>query len=300
MNTTTNNMKAVQELTKKQCFEQRKRLGDEEAGRLSREVHGHHHHDGELHSEDDSSSETIKSLIFGGLDGCITAFAIVSAAEGASLEPPTILILGLANVFADALAMALGDVVSERAEQEYAKREFDREGWEFDNYREGELDEMRAIFRGKFHVEDDDCETLLTVMAKYKPLFLETMAHYELGIMPPHQGALWKKGTTTFFAFLVFGTLPLVGYVVFIPFHLGRSAMFAVSVAATALTLFALGFIQAIAISSTKSPTLSGFVILFNGGLAAAAAYLISWGAQTILHNLASSQQDASSGLAAS
>lgn len=45
----------------------------------------------------------LKPIIFGGLDGCLTAFALVSGAAGGQLPPAVVLILGFSNIFADAL-----------------------------------------------------------------------------------------------------------------------------------------------------------------------------------------------------
>ena len=50
----------------------------------------------EKHAGD--AGDFIKSLVFGGLDGIITTFAIVSAAIGASLPNKTVIIMGLANL----------------------------------------------------------------------------------------------------------------------------------------------------------------------------------------------------------
>ena len=43
----------------------------------------------------------IKSVIYGGLDGIITTFAIVAGVAGASLSAGVVLILGFANLIAD-------------------------------------------------------------------------------------------------------------------------------------------------------------------------------------------------------
>lgn len=46
----------------------------------------------------------LKPLIFGGLDGILTSFAIVAGAAGGSMAVPVVLVLGFSNIFADALA----------------------------------------------------------------------------------------------------------------------------------------------------------------------------------------------------
>ena len=42
----------------------------------------------------------MKSIVYGGLDGIVTTFAIVAGASGGSLSPQVVLILGISNVIA--------------------------------------------------------------------------------------------------------------------------------------------------------------------------------------------------------
>ena len=50
----------------------------------------------------------IKSIVYGGLDGIITTFAVVAGVAGAALQPGIVLILGFANLIADGISMAIG------------------------------------------------------------------------------------------------------------------------------------------------------------------------------------------------
>jgi hypothetical protein len=45
----------------------------------------------------------LKPVIFGGMDGILTSFAIVAGAAGGGLSPQVVLVLGFSNIFADAL-----------------------------------------------------------------------------------------------------------------------------------------------------------------------------------------------------
>ena len=50
----------------------------------------------------------IGDLIYGANDGLITTFAVVAAASGGALTARTVLIVGMANLFADGLSMGVG------------------------------------------------------------------------------------------------------------------------------------------------------------------------------------------------
>lgn len=62
--------------------------------------------------------ENLREVIYGGMDGAVTTFAVVTGAAGANLDVRVILILGFANVFADGFSMAVGSYLSERSDQE--------------------------------------------------------------------------------------------------------------------------------------------------------------------------------------
>jgi len=64
--------------------------------------------------------DNLREVVYGGMDGAVTTFAIVTGAVGANLESKYILILGLANVMADGFSMAVGAYLSEKADQQLA------------------------------------------------------------------------------------------------------------------------------------------------------------------------------------
>ncbi len=62
--------------------------------------------------------DNLREFVYGGMDGAVTTFAIVTGAAGANFSSKVILILGLANVFADGFSMAVGAYLSEKADQQ--------------------------------------------------------------------------------------------------------------------------------------------------------------------------------------
>ena len=161
-----------------------------------------------------SSGDIIKSVVLGGLDGIITTFAIVCAVEGSDeLGSKVIILMGVANLVADAISMGLGDYLSEKAENEYVAKEQAREQWEMDNFIEGEISEMADIYVEKGFARGDALE-ILNKMVLNKQFFLEHMMVEELGCMPVDPNAQpAKKGAVTFLSFLTFGSVPLVVYI---------------------------------------------------------------------------------------
>jgi VIT1/CCC1 family predicted Fe2+/Mn2+ transporter len=60
----------------------------------------------------------LREFVYGGMDGAVTTFAVVTGAAGARLDTSVILILGFANVLADGFSMAVGSYLSEKSDQD--------------------------------------------------------------------------------------------------------------------------------------------------------------------------------------
>lgn len=76
-----------------------------------------------------AGSDYIKSIVFGGLDGIITSYAVVASVGGANLPLTVTLITGIAKLLGDGLAMGIGDAISEGAEHSFIRGERAREKW---------------------------------------------------------------------------------------------------------------------------------------------------------------------------
>ena len=211
--------------------------------------------------------------MFGGLDGIITTFAVVAASVGGNLSSDVILLMGFANLIADGLSMGFGDYLSSQAEVDYTKAEHTREKWELDNYPEGEKREMVELYM-KRGMTEEDAVSVIDVMAKYKNFFLDVMMVEELGLMPPDEDDQpWKNGVVTF---VFFGFIPLLSYVMANATGASDSVNFIVACVLTGVTMFLLG--AAKAKFTNQSMLRSAMLMLLNGGMAAVAAYLVSWG----------------------
>lgn len=224
----------------------------------------------------------VKSLIYGGVDGIITTFAIVAGVVGADLEFAAILILGFANLLADGLSMGIGDYLSSKSEREYEQGEREREEWEVEHYPEGEKKEMIEIYEDK-GISSEDAQTIVDTLSKYPKAFVDIMMSEELGIIETDDSPI-KNGVATFLSFALFGFVPLITFVVaqLVP-YLSANIPFSFLIACilTGLTLFVLG---ALKVKVTgKNFFRSGVEILVLGGLAASVAYGIGFGLRALI-----------------
>lgn len=221
--------------------------------------------------------DLLKPIIFGGLDGILTSFAIVAGAAGGTLSTGVVLILGFSNIFADALSMGVGEFLSSKAENEWILSERKREAWEMENYPEGEVQEMIDIYE-KRGMDRADATLVINTMSKYKDFFIDVMMAEELALQVPeedHTMDSFKEGVVMFLSFAIFGTFPLLGYVI-IPVlfpDLGHEVLFRCACAVTGTVLFTMGCVKSI--FSNSHWFLCGLETLLLGGTCATVAYSI-------------------------
>jgi VIT1/CCC1 family predicted Fe2+/Mn2+ transporter len=68
--------------------------------------------------KDCKRTKYLPDLVYGGIDGAVTTFAVVSGVIGASLGAHIILILGFANLFADGFSMAVSNYLSKNSDSD--------------------------------------------------------------------------------------------------------------------------------------------------------------------------------------
>ncbi len=214
----------------------------------------------------------IKSIVYGGLDGIITTFAVVAGASGAHFSSAILLVLGFANLLADGISMGFGDYISSKAEREYHEREEAYHESMFDKNPDVEKQKVICAYTKK-GLSKEDATTVATILAKNRHATVEIILQ-ENGIPHVHSRDLsWQKGTYTFWSFILFGTVPLITYITsyFIPFV--QQNPFPIACVLTAITLFGLG---AMKVKITKKNWIrSGLEMLGIGGFAAASAYTV-------------------------
>ena len=246
----------------------------------SRNYHQARNNSGDTGSNEEghqSGGGLLKPIIFGGLDGILTSFAIVAGAAGGHLPPSTVLILGFSNIFADALSMGVGEFLSSKAENEWILSERERECWELENYREGEIEEMVGIYMSK-GMSQEDAESVIHTLAKYDSFFVDIMMAQELELQVPdedHVQESFREGVVMFCSFAAFGAMPLLGYVV-IPTlfpDLGEEILFLSACIVTGIVLFFMGSVKAF--FSKQHWMRAGTETLILGGACACVAFKV-------------------------
>lgn len=218
-----------------------------------------------------AGSAYLGDLVYGGLDGIITTFAVVSGVAGAHLGTPIILIMGLANLFADGFSMATGAYLSSKSEQEYYERERKREAWEVESFPDSERLELVEIYRQQGYSEAD-AQKLVEIQSRDPERWVKAMMVNELGLLLDERKPL-LSAAATLLAFVVAGSVPMLVYLLGLFVPIAPEMAFPVSIALSGLALFGLGAAKVVV--TRLNPLRSGVEMLIVGGLAAAVAYVV-------------------------
>jgi len=218
-------------------------------------------------------SAYLKEIVYGGNDGIITTFAVVAgfagaqANIGASLPIFSVLIFGFANLFADGVSMALGNLLSTRSEQDVYVNEKSKEMYEIKHNKEMEWIESVQILITKGFTKPQ-AEQLISIYSTNPKYWVDFMMNQELELPNPEKDNPFKMALVTLVSFIFFGFIPLIPYVFF-----KGSSLFVASIFTTAVALFSLGVMRWRV--SKQSFLRSVGEMLLLGGAAATVAYIV-------------------------
>ena len=207
----------------------------------------------------------LRDWVYGGIDGAVTTFAVVSGVAGAQLSSRVIIILGLANLLADGFSMAASNYSGTKTEIDDRRRLTEVERRHIALFPEGEREEIRQILAAK-GLRGPGLEDAVTAVTANKETWIATMLAEEYGLAASVRSPL-LAGAQTFLAFVLCGAIPLL------PHLLGLASPLAWATGLTALVFFVIG--SAKSLWSLDPWTRSGLETLAIGLGAASVAYLV-------------------------
>lgn len=217
----------------------------------------------------------LKEIVYGGNDGIVTTFAVVAGFTGAqagtstpSFSILTVLLFGLANLFADGASMGLGNFLSLRSEKDVYRSHEAKERFEVENNPEAEKEETMLILKNKGFSKEQATQ-LTEIYATNPNYWISFMMNYELELPNPASENPYLTAAATFTAFVFFGFIPLVPY--FINQDPTKSFLF--SGVATVIALILLGLLRWKV--TTETMIRSVLEIVAIGGISASVAYIV-------------------------
>ena len=228
-----------------------------------------------LRLKDSAKPQYVSDAVLGGIDGCVTTFAIVSGAVGAGFPSSVAIVLGFANLFADGFSMGVSNYESIVAQKEFTDAIKRTEEEHIDRVPEGEREEVRQIFQQK-GFSGDILEEIVKTISDDRQLWVETMLTEEYGI-PKATASPWRSGLTTFAAFLLVGAMPLLPFLIA---SLTMQEQFLISSGIAAVMFFAVGMLKSFLFSMPVF--VSGLRTLVTGSAAAGLAYATGYILRTV------------------
>lgn len=205
----------------------------------------------------------IRDFVYGSIDGAVTTFSIVAGVKGAGLSTMTTLVLGFSNILSDGFSMAASNYLGTKADRDEKKMIEEFEHKQIDNHPEGEVEEVREIFKLK-GFEGELLNQAVDVVVSNRKEWVRTMLLEEYGFSMDTTSPI-VAGAMTFIAFLLFGMIPLLPYV------LKAQNAFVWATVLTGLSFFLLGTLKSK--WSMERAWLSGIKTFVLGAVAASLAY---------------------------
>ena len=213
--------------------------------------------------------------VLGAIDGCVTTLAIVAGTAGASLPSVIAIVLGLANLLADGISMAISNFQSARTRVQQLERTRRSEEEHIRHVPHGEREEIRQIFANKGFSGKTLDDIVATITSNPK-LWVDTMLVEEHGLALEGPNPV-MSGTVTFVAFVAVGAVPLLPYLV--P-ALPADRLFSTSVTMALVAFFGIGLLKGYLLGTGRAK------IAIETTLAGSAAAALAWAVGHVLRGL--------------
>jgi len=212
----------------------------------------------------------LRDVVLGSSDGLVAVLAFVAGVSATLGARRTILLAGLAEMFAGSASMGLGAFLGSKSEREFYQRELAREKAEIVEMPDEEREEIRQIYEKK-GFSGSELEMVVDRITENKDRWLRLMMHEELGFAQRTQTSPLRSGIAMAIAYIVGAAVPILPYV-----FLEGPAAFALSVVVTLGVLFAVGAVKAQL--TQRAWWRAGLEMSVAGGLGTLVCYLIAKG----------------------
>ncbi|MCV2881034.1 VIT1/CCC1 transporter family protein [Actibacterium sp. XHP0104] len=215
----------------------------------------------------------LKQIVYGGNDGIVTTFAIVAGFAGANADGVAqiggiaVILFGLANLFSDAVSMGLGDFLSSRSQDKMFARRKRAVVDQITADPDVAFEELTQHF-GLRGLDLPEAQTAARALMSNS----QAAAHALLDSQPGSAASddhPALSGLITFGAFVVFGALPLLPYLI----APDAPSNLRLSVLSTLSALILLGLMRGLATGERLVRSVGETVLV--GGICAAVAFVV-------------------------
>ena len=225
-------------------------------------------HENIHHHEKHVTNFNLPEIILGGQDGLVNVLGVILGVAAATVSNQIVIVAGLAATFAESISMAAVAYTSKLAEADYYQSEYEREKWEIDHISKGEKEEIRALYEN-YGFQGKILEEIVEKITANKKIWLKVMMEQELKLEPIDRKKTLPTAILVGISALVGSLIPLLPF-----FFLSTKPAIIISLLATAITLFGVGYYKA---QKTLGRNLikQGVEMMVIGMVSAMAGYLV-------------------------
>jgi VIT1/CCC1 family predicted Fe2+/Mn2+ transporter len=216
-----------------------------------------------------TASDTVRDLVIGMADGLTVPFALAAGLSGAVTASRVVVVAGVAEIVAGAIAMGLGGYLAARGDADHYRAERAREHFEVRELAHREEDEVVQIF-ARYGLDQAACAPILAHFRTDPDAWVDFMMRFELGLEQPEPGRALRSALTIGGAYVIGGLVPLLPYM--LVGELSRALPVSVLCTLAALGLFGAAKARFTGIGSWRGALQTMLV----GGLASAAAFMLA------------------------
>jgi VIT1/CCC1 family predicted Fe2+/Mn2+ transporter len=151
----------------------------------------------------------LRAGVFGANDGLVSNLSLLLGVAAAGAQRPTLMVTGLAGLFAGALSMAVGEYSSVASQRDLLRRQIVLESRELAEAPEEEEAELAQLLRDKGLSPGQAGETAHQIMQNPESA-LDTLVREELGLDPDDLGSPVRAAVSSFLTFGAGASVPLL------------------------------------------------------------------------------------------
>ena len=216
-----------------------------------------------------TATQTVRDIVIGMADGLTVPFALAAGLAGGVDSANVIVVAGLAEIAAGAIAMGLGGYLAARTDSEHYAAERERELRETEEMPQQERAEVARLFR-EYGLTSEQAKPVVDAITANRGRWVDFMMRFELDLQPPDSARAPRSGLTIASAYVAGGLIPLSPYMLLATPHTALE----ISVGLTLAALFVFGAIKAR--FTEINPLRGGLQTALIGGAAASTAFAIA------------------------
>jgi VIT1/CCC1 family predicted Fe2+/Mn2+ transporter len=214
-----------------------------------------------------SRRSRVRELVLGFQDGLLVPLAVVTGLAGADAASSTVVVGGLAEAAAGAVAMGTGAYLASQAENQLFRNEIEDEEHELADHPEVEQRELEILLEEE-GLSEVDARAATDLISRSPLAYAKTKVEKELGLPYGESETALGDALVVGGMYLLAAAIPLWPYFIW-----SVSTALVVSLIATGLALFGLGLVKGRLVGMALLR--SGAQVLLVGGASATLGWLI-------------------------